>query len=241
MCRCFRERRSNEWRYFGLSTRSSRCRTRARPNRHGRLSRPHRRHAVAIQQRVAFAARCRDAQVLGCAGLGDFAREARAEFDAAWENFPRCWPLNISPGITFRCAKDAFQTTEFEAMWQRIAARLRAVLWCGGRVALHCADGRSRTAMVTGKLLVELGCPAQDALDRVRGARPGAISRPEEEQFICGQLLPVAEAAYRTQVSLAQPHRLSAASDGNDGGVLEGSGPGFDNPDQLELLQRSLP
>jgi hypothetical protein len=94
--------------------------------------------------------------------------------------------------------------------------------------------------MVTGKLLVELGCPAQDALNRVRGARPGAISRPEEEQFIRRQL-PVAEAAYRTQVSLAQPHRLSAASDGSDDASFDGVGPAFDNPDQLELLQRSLP
>jgi len=129
---------------------------------------------------------------------------------------------------------------EFEAMWQTIAARLRAVLWCGGRVALHCADGRSRTAMVTGKLLVELGCPALDALNRVRGARPGALSRPEEEQFVRRQL-PVAEAAYRTQVSLAQPHRLSAAADGSDDGLLDGAGPALDNPDQLELLQRSVP
>ena len=128
---------------------------------------------------------------------------------------------------------------EFEARWQVSAARLRAVLWCGGRVALHCADGRSRTAMVTAKLLVELGCPAQDALNRVRGARPGAISRPEEEQFVRRQS-PVAEAAYRTQVSLAQPHRLIEASEGDDA-VLDWLGPRFDNPDQLELLQSYAP
>jgi len=94
--------------------------------------------------------------------------------------------------------------------------------------------------MATGKLLVELGCPAQDALNRVRGARPGAISRPEEEQFIRRQL-PVAEAAYRTEVSLAQPHRLMAAPDGAEDGVFDGAGLALDNPDQLELLQRSLP
>ena len=128
----------------------------------------------------------------------------------------------------------------FEALWQGVAARLRGVLWCGGRVALHCSDGRSRTAMVTAKLLVELGCPAQDALNRVRGARPGAISRPEEEGFVRAQT-PVAEAAYRTQVSLAQPHRLVAAADGGEDVVLDRTGARIDNPDQLDMLQSSVP
>jgi hypothetical protein len=51
----------------------------------------------------------------------------------------------------------------------------------------------------------------------------------------------VAEAAYRTQVSLAQPHRLVAAADGGEGVVLDWTGARIDNPDQLDLLQSSVP
>lgn len=124
----------------------------------------------------------------------------------------------------------------FEALWQTVAPRLRSALWCGGRIAVHCVDGRSRTPMVTAKLLVELGCPTQDALNRVRGARPRALASAEEEQFIRRQA-PAVEAVYRTQISLAQPlglHRTAESADDLSLGV----GPvAFDTPDQLELLR----
>jgi protein-tyrosine phosphatase len=126
----------------------------------------------------------------------------------------------------------------FEATWQEIAPRLRRVLWCGGRVALHCGDGRSRTAMVTAKLLVELGCPAQDALNRVRGARPGVLSRPEEEQFVRAQT-PAAEAAHRTHLSVVQPLGLRTAASRGEESELDWGSPTFDNPNQLDLLRSS--
>ncbi len=98
----------------------------------------------------------------------------------------------------------------FETAWQGIAARLRPILWCGGRIAIHCSDGRSRTALVTAKLLVEIGCPTQDAVNRVRGARPGVLAKPEEERYVHAQVQ-APEAAFRTRASLVQP--LGAADD----------------------------
>jgi ADP-ribosyl-[dinitrogen reductase] hydrolase len=124
----------------------------------------------------------------------------------------------------------------FEALWQGVAPRLRSALWCGGRIAVHCVDGRSRTAMVTAKLLVELGCPTQDALNRVRGARPRALASAEEEQYIRRQT-PAVEAAYRTQISLAQPRGLHRVVPGEEDLSLGWGPTPLDTPDQLELLR----
>jgi hypothetical protein len=92
--------------------------------------------------------------------------------------------------------------------------------------------------MIAAKLLVELGCPAQDALNRVRGARPGVLLHPDEEQFVRAQA-PAAEAAFGTHVSLVQPLTVgNPATRGEerepDSAVLP-----FDDPNQLDLLRTS--
>jgi protein-tyrosine phosphatase len=38
--------------------------------------------------------------------------------------------------------------------------------------------------MVAARLLVESGCPPQDAINRVRAARPGAIEHPGAERYV---------------------------------------------------------
>ena len=126
----------------------------------------------------------------------------------------------------------------FDVLWQSAAPRLRRILWVGGRIAVHCGDGRSRTATITAKLLVELGCPAQDALNRVRAARPGVLSRPEEEEFIRAQA-PASEAAHRVHLSVVQPLGLGAAIDRGDELELEWGSLPLDDPNQLDLLRRS--
>jgi ADP-ribosyl-[dinitrogen reductase] hydrolase len=75
-------------------------------------------------------------------------------------------------------------TPEFESIWNRIGPILREILWQGGKVALHCRDGRDRTGMITARLLVELGCQPLDAINRVRGARPGAIATDTQEKYV---------------------------------------------------------
>ncbi len=138
-------------------------------------------------------------------------------------------------GITCRCRTGRIPDERFEALWQTVAPRLRGALWCGGRIAVHCLDGRSRAAMVTAKLLVELGCPIQDALNRVRGARPRVLASAEEEQFIRRQT-PALEAVYRTQISLAQPLGLLRSAQSEDD-LSVNLGPETFAPDQLELLR----
>jgi hypothetical protein len=38
--------------------------------------------------------------------------------------------------------------------------------------------------MITARLLVELGCQPLDAINRVRGARPGAIATDAQEKYV---------------------------------------------------------
>jgi ADP-ribosyl-[dinitrogen reductase] hydrolase len=118
------------------------------------------------------------------------------------------------------CLPDA----RFEGLWHAVSPRLRAILWRGGRVALHCADGRTRAPLMAAKLLVELGCPALDALNRVRGARPGVLARAEEHQFILrqAQLAEVGDPAASNAWGEPASARYAAPPDG---------------PSQLDLLQ----
>lgn len=76
----------------------------------------------------------------------------------------------------------------FEEGWKKAAPDLQRILLAGGRIAIHCSDGRDRTALVTSRILVELGCPATDAINRVRGARPGVLQRADEEQYVRNQV-----------------------------------------------------
>lgn len=119
------------------------------------------------------------------------------------------------------CIPDA----RFETLWRAVSPRLRAVLWRGGRVAVHCGDGRLRTPLVTAKLLVEIGCPRNDALNRVRGARPGVLARAEEQQFVLRQT---------SLVQVGDPALIGAWDHGQQAPwVAAGAG----DPNQLDLLQ----
>jgi protein-tyrosine phosphatase len=117
----------------------------------------------------------------------------------------------------------------FEGAWQPVSWRLRSVLWRGGRVALHCADGRSRAPLVTAKLLVELGCPLRDALNRVRSVRPGVLACADELEFLQGQN---PGESYFVPRAGAAPLPVPAADEGAEV-------PEVHNPNQLDLLRAS--
>ena len=51
-------------------------------------------------------------------------------------------------------------------------------------VLVHCAAGLGRTGMMTATLLVASGLTADDAIRRVRAARPGTIETPAQEAFV---------------------------------------------------------
>ena len=63
----------------------------------------------------------------------------------------------------------------FEALWTETGGFLRTELERGERIVLHCWAGLGRTGMITARLLVEMGEDAEEAVRRVRAARPGTI------------------------------------------------------------------
>ena len=68
--------------------------------------------------------------------------------------------------------------------WRDQSPRLVACLAAGGNVLIHCAAGFGRTGMLAAMLLIDLGVPPPEAIDRVRAARPGSIETREQEAFV---------------------------------------------------------
>ncbi|SOR31361.1 ADP-ribosyl glycohydrolase family protein [Methylorubrum extorquens] len=78
-------------------------------------------------------------------------------------------------------------TDEFEAAWVTVGEVLRSRLRNGFNVVVHCKGGLGRAGTIAARLLVELGATPEDAVQRVREARPGAIETDEQERHVHGQ------------------------------------------------------
>lgn len=74
----------------------------------------------------------------------------------------------------------------WEKAWELEGELVRSVLRRGGRVCIHCMGGYGRTGMIAARLLVEFGLEPEEAIARVRAARPGAIEMPEQEAWVRG-------------------------------------------------------
>ena len=62
---------------------------------------------------------------------------------------------------------------------------MRALLRDGKQVVVHCRGGIGRAGTVASRLLVELDVASpEEALRRVRMARPGAVETWEQEQHV---------------------------------------------------------
>jgi len=72
----------------------------------------------------------------------------------------------------------------FETLWVYSGHRLRSMLAAGGRVLVHCQGGLGRSGMIAARLLVEMGIKADDAIRRVRNARPGTIETSAQEEYV---------------------------------------------------------
>lgn len=72
----------------------------------------------------------------------------------------------------------------FEKGWGVAGPDLRSSLAAGRKVLLHCRGGLGRTGTIAAQLLIELGVPAEEAIARVREARPGAIENGEQEGYV---------------------------------------------------------
>jgi protein-tyrosine phosphatase len=102
----------------------------------------------------------------------------------------------------------------FEHAWRTLAPQLIRILWRGGRIAVHCRDGRSRAGLVAARLLVEAGCAPHDAINRVRAAGQGALDSFEQEEYVRAQSFlgrPGEDAPLAERDDLVEPDLESAA------------------------------
>ena len=72
----------------------------------------------------------------------------------------------------------------WEVRWATEGPLLIERLRAGQRVLLHCKGGLGRTGMIAARLLVEMGLPAEQAIDRVRRARAGTIETAAQEAHV---------------------------------------------------------
>lgn len=72
----------------------------------------------------------------------------------------------------------------WEAMWMQAGPLVRARILEGGGVHLHCRGGCGRSGMIAARILAELGVPPDEAMARVRAARPCAIETPAQEAAV---------------------------------------------------------
>ena len=72
----------------------------------------------------------------------------------------------------------------FEREWAVAGEAIRDRLRLGFDVLVHCKGGLGRAGTIAARLLVELGADPDDAVRRVRGARPGAIENEAQEAHV---------------------------------------------------------
>ncbi len=72
----------------------------------------------------------------------------------------------------------------FAQRWLYSGLRLRRLLCQGARVLLHCRAGLGRSGTIAAHLVVELGMPPGEAIQRVRHIRPGAIQTQAQVEHV---------------------------------------------------------
>ncbi len=73
---------------------------------------------------------------------------------------------------------------EFEQAWKIAGQQLISLLTNGHSIVVHCLGGLGRSGTIAARLLVELGIEPDEAIDRVRLARPGAIETRAQEHYV---------------------------------------------------------
>ena len=107
--------------------------------------------------------------MLNVAGLGDAAEEAGLE----WHHLP---------------IRDVDVPDErFERLWTYSGHALRGKLRAGETIVVHCRGGLGRTGMIAARLAIEFGVAPEQALRRVREARPGTVETTAQETYVLRQ------------------------------------------------------
>ncbi|MBB3321753.1 ADP-ribosylglycohydrolase family protein [Atlantibacter sp. RC6] len=78
----------------------------------------------------------------------------------------------------------------FERHWVYAGLRLRMLLREGKRVLVHCRSGLGRTGLISARLLIEFGMPAEQAMALVREARPGTLEATIHKHYLTSLPLP---------------------------------------------------
>lgn len=94
-----------------------------------------------------------------------------------------------------------------ELAWQQIGANLRQRLQAGERIVIHCKGGLGRTGLMAACLLIDLGEDPDNAIRRVRAARPGAIETAKQESYLRGLLR--ASSVKDRIIALAKQHGVT--------------------------------
>ena len=110
------------------------------------------------------------------------------ESDELWEYRVGMLPQTLAArGIPYQhlpMAPDGLPDPGFEQRWTLVSPGLRDLLRTGGKLLVHCSDGMLRSGLLAGRLLIELGCRPEDALNRVHAARAGALTAPEQRAYL---------------------------------------------------------
>lgn len=104
--------------------------------------------------------------MLGLDGLGDSVKAAGMR----WWHCPI--PDFGAPG------------TAFAKAWNQAEPGVMAQLEQGERVLIHCLAGLGRTGTLAARILIEHGLAPDEAIERVRHARPGAIQSDEQWLYL---------------------------------------------------------
>jgi protein-tyrosine phosphatase len=73
---------------------------------------------------------------------------------------------------------------KFERTWTIAGTEIRSTLERAQNVLVHCRGGLGRAGTIAARLLVEFGIAPEEAIEKVRNARPGAIETPEQMAYI---------------------------------------------------------
>ena len=72
----------------------------------------------------------------------------------------------------------------FEQAWKIAGQQLNSLLTNGQSIVVHCLGGLGRSGTIAARLLIELGLEPDEAIDRVRRERPGAIETKAQEYYV---------------------------------------------------------